>query len=159
MSSFVSVWVHEYILPSLCNDPLPLWFILMLEFAQIWSLEAPWLLFLCPLICVHFPLKPFLVQQDVPDSFCALAVLALESAIFPRSPGFLYYRMIFWMESVLLSIILYWHFDLTIPYISFNSLRNAWNWHKNKILVISMWQGLNRVRKACSVVLGAQRMF
>lgn len=88
-------WLFTYSTDS--NPILPL-FILPLILFQLWPLGAPSVWHLCP-----FKLPPsffwallyFLAPHSVPGSVCIFLASALETGFCLRSPGFVYWRMVF----------------------------------------------------------------
>lgn len=88
MSSFISGWVHGYIIYSLYNNPLPSWFVLMLKFVQVWSVEAlescSCVLFTCP----HLSWNTSFGAARRSWFFLYFPCSSPGISHFPRSPGF-----------------------------------------------------------------------
>lgn len=117
ISSFTSVWAHGHIFYSLGKNSLSWWSILMLQFAQIWPVEAPWIWFLCPFVVSPFL---FLISFWYSRIFLALFVPSLLqpwNQPFSKQLWFLLWRTVFRIKSMLLTSIFYWQYEFTTPYI------------------------------------------
>ena len=74
----MTVWIHEYSFYTLCYN------LILLDFVA----------HMVPAVAVG-TLPHFLVQQGIPDSSCAVPILATVSAISTRNSGFFQWRRVF----------------------------------------------------------------